>query len=918
MHRNAMNPPNGRPSANRVLGDQRRETAGAAAAAARAARRRRLAGDDDADSLDENEAALFGADEYDEDDAEADEIYAAVDRRVEAGRSAQRDARVEAELKRYREENPTIGQQFAAPKRDLSAVSYDEWAAVPDIGDYSVKKQKRERYTPAPDSLLAQARAETAVSATAPAAGAATDLAAIGTGRSIVLGQNLDRAGSSTSAPATVDTNGYLTELAGAHISSAAEVSDIKRARLLLKSVTTTNPKHAPGWIAAARLEEAAGKLPAARALAAEGCARCPKAEDVWLEAARLYPPDRARRVLAQAVRHVPKAVKVWLQAAALETESKRKRRVLRKALEVVPRSARLWRAAVELEETAGARILLARAVECVPDNAGLWLALSKLQTYADARRTLSRARDALPAEAGVWTAAMQLEETALGGEHASVEALARKAVTSLSVGTDAVDRDRWLNEARAADAAGFPGTCGAIARTALSVGVDEADRRERWLSDAASAESAGAPSLARAIFSELVRVFPAREELWHAAVAFERRSDGGGERVQKLLAEAVEYCPTAPVLWLMLAKEEWRGAGGATAARQRLDRALQANPDSEAVWLAAAKVETEGGEFVRARLVLQRARESLPSARVIMKSALLERQLGDAEAELAFLQGGVDEFPDAEKLWLMLAQWYERRRDTLPPAGGKPVEGNTDRSPRFAGARAVYEQGVLKCPRSAALWTGLARLAEKSGGPAAGRAVLERGRQSKRSDDDADLLWREGVYLEVRAGGAGADAVLARALRECPASGAVWALAMALASKSDRRARTGDALRACGTDSRVVAEAGKVLWRDHKIAKARAWLLRACGLDGGNGDAWAALLAFEKTHGGEEKVKEVERKVGGREDCRGDVWTAVRKAIGNETLSTVEVLREAAGVSSHTTCTTGLFYSRETKAGGM
>lgn len=33
------------------------------------------------------------------------------------------------------------------------------------------------------------------------------------------------------------------------------------QARELLKSVITTNPHHGPGWIAAARLEERAGKL---------------------------------------------------------------------------------------------------------------------------------------------------------------------------------------------------------------------------------------------------------------------------------------------------------------------------------------------------------------------------------------------------------------------------------------------------------------------------------------------------------------------------------------------------------------------------------------------------------------------------------------------------------------------------------
>ena len=65
-------------------------------------------------------------------------------------------------------------------------------------------------------------------------------------------------------------------------------LSDIKKARLLLKSVTTTNPGHAPGWIAAARLEEVAGRVTAARKVIKKGCQSCPENADVWLEAARL------------------------------------------------------------------------------------------------------------------------------------------------------------------------------------------------------------------------------------------------------------------------------------------------------------------------------------------------------------------------------------------------------------------------------------------------------------------------------------------------------------------------------------------------------------------------------------------------------------------------------------------------------
>ena len=50
-------------------------------------------------------------------------------------------------------------------------------------------------------------------------------------------------------------------------VTSAAEVQDIKRARTLMKSMCTSNPGNARGWIAYARLEEVTGNLKTARTL---------------------------------------------------------------------------------------------------------------------------------------------------------------------------------------------------------------------------------------------------------------------------------------------------------------------------------------------------------------------------------------------------------------------------------------------------------------------------------------------------------------------------------------------------------------------------------------------------------------------------------------------------------------------------
>ena len=113
----------------------------------------------------------------------------------------------------------------------------------------------------------------------------------IGQARDKILSLKLDQvSGTTTSGTATsVDPKGYLTSLDSVAIKSEAEIGDIKRARMLFDSLVKSNPKHAPGWIAAACLEEHAGRMVAARKLIKAGCEHCPKSEDVWLEAARLH-----------------------------------------------------------------------------------------------------------------------------------------------------------------------------------------------------------------------------------------------------------------------------------------------------------------------------------------------------------------------------------------------------------------------------------------------------------------------------------------------------------------------------------------------------------------------------------------------------------------------------------------------------
>ena len=84
-----------------------------------------------------------------------------------------------------------------------------------------------------------------------------------------------------------------------------------------------------------------------------------------------------------------------------------------------------------------------------------------------------------------------------------------------------------------------------------------------------------------------------------------------------------------------MAAKEKWL-AGDLDSARAILQSAFAANEDKESLWLAAWKLEFENGELKRAQVLLQRARDRPNSStpRVWMKSAIVEREIGNVQGK--------------------------------------------------------------------------------------------------------------------------------------------------------------------------------------------------------------------------------------------------------------------------------------------
>jgi pre-mRNA-processing factor 6 len=868
----------------------------------------------------------FDDSQYDEDDDEADRIWAAIDERVNSKRKRKAGQAVGQQEDEQKTSRAKIGVQFRELKEKLANVTEDEWANIPDVGDYSLKykqKQRQEIFTPVTDSLLEQ-RTNTNLDATAGNAVAATtaamdgsgvaNMSGVGAARGQVLGMSLDKMSDSVSGQTVVDPQGYLTSLSSTKIASNAEVSDINKARLLLKSVRDTNPKHGPGWIASARVEEAAGKTLAARKIIQEGCTVCQDSEDVWLEAARLHDPEVAKSILATAVRKIPSSVKIFLKAADLEHSDAAKKAVLRKALEANPVSVTLWKAAIDLEEAEDARVLLSVAVEKIPHSVDMWLALARLETYENAQKVLNRARKALPTERAIWLAAAKLEESQNHTE--VVDKIVERAVKSLQKHDAVVTRAQWLQEAETAEAAGAPLTSAAIIKYTVGFGVDQEDRQRTWADDAKGALARGSVATARAILSHSLAAFPTKRSLWMQAVDLERKH-GAADTLDEVLAAASQRLPRAEIFWLLRAKEQWL-AGSVGKARDILTEAFAANPDSEAVWLAAAKLEWETGEvssgfgfddadtvssalmtdmysclpqIERARVLLQRARERAPTDRVYMKSALLEREQKNFTQALELVDEGISKYKTFPKLYMMGGQICS---DDL-----SKDKASLDK------ARKYYQRGLQECPNNIVLWTLASRLEErahtfdqtnsvKSGlGVTKARGLLEIARLKNPKNE---MLWLEAIRLERRSGNEKlANTLMARALQECPNSGVLLAENITTAPRVEQKSKSADAIKRCPEDPRVIIAVASLFASDRKNEKARKWFDRAVILDPDLGDSWAKFYAFELEAGSKEQQEKVKERCMAAEPKHGELWTSIMKDMENRRKTTAEGLELAA-----------------------
>lgn len=755
--------------------------------------------------------SLFNKDPYEDDDEEADKIYDAIDKHLDERGKALRETKTRQELEAYRQKRPKIQQQFMDLKANLKQVSEEEWMNIPEVGDARNRKQRvarQDKFTPLPDSLLAhQARlasgGEKLVYIDPKAMdveqqddeddeddddadkmidrkpiqplddGQALNIGEMSEFRSSYMSIQLSRvssnANSKTDGAQSSSTNpqDYLTNLQSLVPNQITDTATVNEYRKQFASLRASNPTFQNAWIASVRLEEAAGKLKAARALILEACEKCPKSADLWLEAIRLHPSDISKALMVRAIKEIPRSVKLWFRAAELESDDEAKRRVFAKAREIIPKSVLLWKKSVELEPPERAKIILRNAVECCPDAVELWLALAKLEPYEEAKQVLVRAIEKNPKERSIWITAAKLQEQV--GNTGLVESLIKRSIEELAEKGVEIKRDEWLREAIDANRANFKVTCREIIKRVIGWNISEEERLRVWLEDAKSFISDGSIDCARAVYSSIVedKKYGKMESVWLEYVDFTRRYSDSPELLVQVLSSAVEpsHCPKSESLWLMLAKEK---ENKLDECRQILSEALDANPDSEKIVIQAVEMERNNGNHDEARRILADACKSARTAQLMMKAANLERSLGNWDQAQRLLESGVEEYKNWPEFYLSLGELADQR-------------GHQEQAKKY------YSDGLKFNPTSVSLWISMARLEESMGSIARARSRLE---MARLRNPRVASLWLESAQLELRAfearhkqsggssGGGGharpdiVTTILAKGIKECKEGG--------------------------------------------------------------------------------------------------------------------------------------------------
>lgn len=803
-------------------------------------------------------------------DEEADKIYEEIDRRLQRKRARALQEEEDNGVVEIEAGNGVIRKEFSSFKKDLAAVSLDEWTNLPDVGDLT-RRNKRQR-------LLDQQMQRSY---------AAPDALIAGTGGGFQQGPGLEL----TRALDSVDASTVKVADIEQWEQSNAQVGDVEKSRLILASLRRSEPTKPDSWIASARLEEQAKNFARAKSLIREGCTKVPHSPQIWLESIRIHRNSNegtkvCKNILSEALRLNSTSEELWFLGVELENPADlfSRKKILMKALEYQPENARFWKALVDLEETENDKIrLLQKATELCPNDWDLWLNFINLSSYKEAKGILNKARKALPQNHKVWITALKLEERE--NEAVSVQKLSsmlKKGIAELEKHAAPTGTETWLEESVQAEAEDFDKTCQALIENVSSI-IPDGEEKLLTLLEFAE-EHSGKTSLF--LYQQIVKEYPHEVGSWVRLFASLKTDESNYPELYDFYKQAIQLNPQKEIFYLMFAKDKWLLTDDIDEARTILENSIEVLPLSERIWLARVKLELRTANFGAAykisKLALDRNKELSPSLWYkhihLLRFCLHEKMEFVSSEELKSVsQEAHDLFPDNPKLYLQRAQIL--------------IDLNDQKS-----ARELLSVGSRVCPKSVEIWCSLSDIDVDLSAAARARSLLDK---AVLENPKSDVIWCKKIDLEIQQ----KDMVTARqminkCLKEFPESPRIWLQHLAMILKpSHRKNAYLDALKLTNNSTQILLGIGVFFWMEGKFIKAKSWFDRAVSSDLKHGDAWGWTYCFLRKNGLQEEMNQLLERVSTNFDDinRGETWNQVVKDSRNLAKSPQEIVHLVA-----------------------
>jgi pre-mRNA-processing factor 6 len=709
----------------------------------------------------------------------------------------------------------------------------DQWANLPEPKFNVKKKTKKANFLPTPDSIIINSFQDGAMTSGV--------VSTLNTPKEKLLSSSLDKS-KNTIGFSSVDPEGYLTRLDSLD-SSNQEIQDLKKLRLMMRSLINTNPNQPQSWLAASRIEEKDFNIKAAKEILQEACIKCPDSEDIWIEAARLETHEKSKKILSKASTLLPKSIKIWIASADKETNPQLKINILKKALENNPESVRLWKEIVSISSESEAKKYLEKAVICAPHSLDLWLALAKLEPYKQACKTLNSARKQLPSEPIIWIAAAKLEETQ--GNLNNVNELIKRGIKTLSSNGVEIIRNDWIKEIISLEKGQSFVTAQCILKNFLHLGIDQEQKLQTWIQDLKFLKESECKQSFRYFYSLAVNYFPNNKTLWKSVIEIEKTL-GDQDIIKNLLNDACIKCETSAKLWLQLM--ELTQADGIF---ELFNAAIAKRPDKAVIYLSAYSHLIKAYNYPDAEEVLKLGLKNCNCPKLVRKSISFYSFLSNTTLAKEIGLKGIQDFPNDPDLIIKVSEICDT-----------------------AQSRDLLTSSCSLLPESGKLWISLSRLEETAKNDLKARYVLEKGR----SISNDVLVYLHSIEFELRKNNLkAAELILNKGLQIFPSQGRLWSYAISMADPKVKKTKIAEALEKSSNCPYLLLSVAEVFQSDRKFEKSRTWYQKALNKGNWLGDIWIKYYSMEKLLKEDQKAEAILSKSLDVKIHKGKLWKAFK-----------------------------------------